>query len=88
MGIDVNIYKLKVGDKVVVTERGQTHTMTVHHISPAGSMGRRESAGPSIGAWIRPGGYGLFFDYSTTGVDVQPHTEGGRITDPQKESTP
>lgn len=71
MGINITTERVKVGDKLVVTRDGRTNLMTVHHISPAGSMGRRESAGPSIGAWIRPGGYGLFFDYSTTGVQVR-----------------
>lgn len=70
--IRVNTYALKVGDKVAVTTNGQTHIMTVHYISPAGSMGRAERHGPHIQAWIRPGGYGVGFDYSTTTVDVGP----------------
>ena len=71
MSIDYNTYRAKIGDKIVVTRDGRTNLMVVHHISPPMSMGRRESAGPSIGAWIRPGGYGLFFDYHTEGVDVR-----------------
>ena len=71
MAINVNIYRVEVGDKLVVTRDGRTNLMVVHTISPAMSAGRRESSGPRIHAWIRPGGYGIAFDYSTQGVDVR-----------------
>lgn len=71
MGINLTTERVKVGDKLVVTRDGRTNLMTVHHVSVPGSMGRRESAGPYISAWIRPGGYGMGFDYSTTGLQVR-----------------
>lgn len=44
-------------------------TFTVHTVSPAGSGGRSFAAGPIIGAWIRPGGYGVTIDEGTQGVE-------------------
>ena len=71
MGINVTTERLKIGDKLVVTRDGRTNLMTVHTILPKGWGGVRESAGPHILAWIRPGGYGVGFDYSTTGLEVR-----------------
>lgn len=70
--IDVNIYALKIGDKVEVTRDGQSHVMEVYMIHAPGTWGTSHAAGPHICAWIRPGGYGVTFDYSTTGIDVKP----------------
>lgn len=70
-----HLESLTIGAKLAVTRDGRTNLMSVWSISPAGSMGRRESAGPYIQAWIRPGGYGLGFDYSTTGVQIRALTE-------------
>lgn len=71
MGIDVNTHRVKVGDKLVVTRDGRTNLMTVWLISPGGEAGRAERHGRRIHAQIRPGGYGVAFDYSTTGLDVR-----------------
>jgi hypothetical protein len=71
MGINLTTERVKVGDKLVVTRDGRTNLMEVYSIDPAGSMGRREPAGPRIGAWIRPGGYSVTFDYSTAGLAVR-----------------
>lgn len=71
MGINLTTERLKIGDKLVVTRDGRTNLMTVWHISPAGSGMTRESAGPHIHAQIRPGGFGVTFDYSTTGLTVR-----------------
>lgn len=71
MGINVTTERLKIGDKLVVTRDGRTNLMEVWHISPPMSGGRRESAGPMIHAHIRPGGWGVTFDYSTHIVQVR-----------------
>lgn len=71
MGINLTTERVKVGDKLVVTRDGRTNLMTVWHVDPPGTGMRRESAGPLVHAWIRLGGYGLAFDYSTQGVQVR-----------------
>jgi hypothetical protein len=71
----MNLESLKLGDKLVVTRDGRTSIMTVWHISPPMSGGRRESAGPMIHAQIRPGGWGVTIDYSTFSIQAR------RLTD-------
>lgn len=77
MSINVNTHALKIGDKVLVTPKGdeRTYEMTVWYISPAGSGAQAERHGPIIHAHIRKGGYGVGFDYSTTTCDVEPYVE-------------
>lgn len=62
---NLSLEKLKVGDKLTIHVDAKPYTMTVWHIEPKGSAGRRESAGPWIMAHIRPGGFGVGFDYTT-----------------------
>lgn len=62
---DLSLEKLKVDDKLIITVDTTAYEMTVWHIEPKGSAGRRESAGPWIMARIRPGGFGVGFDYTT-----------------------
>ena len=76
MSIDVNTSRVKVGDKLVVTRDGRTNLMEVWSISAAGTGARAERHGPMIHAWIRPGGYGVAFDYSTIGYDIRVLGEG------------
>ena len=60
------------GDKFTLDGK----TFTVHTVSLPGSGGRSFAAGPIIGAWLRPGGYGVTIDESTTGVEwIQPEPE-------------
>lgn len=61
----LNLELLKLRDKLVVTRDGQEHIMEVYSLTAPGDMGRRFSAGPRVGAWIRPGGYSVNFDYET-----------------------
>jgi hypothetical protein len=75
MSIDYNTHRAQIGDKLAVTKDGRTNLMVVHSIMAPGWGGVRESAGPHVMAWIRPGGYGVGFDYSTTGLDVRALTE-------------
>lgn len=64
--INVNTYNLKPGDKlVVIDDRGTERVMEVAWVDSPGSTGRAASAGPRIGAHIRPGGYSISFDYTT-----------------------
>jgi hypothetical protein len=60
----LNTTALKVGDKLVIERDGQEHVMEVYSISDPGTAGTAYYHGPHIGAWIRPGGYGVNFDYS------------------------
>lgn len=62
---NLSLEKLKVDDKLRITIDGRTYDMTVWRIEKAGSAGRRHSAGPYIMAHIRPGGFGVGFDYDT-----------------------
>ena len=62
---DVNLYDLKVGDKLLITQDGKPYEMTVSNILPPMSGGRAQQAGPWIMTHIRPGGYGVGFDYTT-----------------------
>lgn len=63
----------KIGDQFKLNDQ----LFTVHTVSPAGSGGRSFAAGPSIGAWLRPGGYGVTIDESTKGVEwIDPSTTG------------
>lgn len=57
-----NTYAARVGDTVTITRDGKDIDMTVSHITPAGVGGSSFARGPSIGAHIRPGGYGISFD--------------------------
>jgi hypothetical protein len=59
-----NTHRARVGDIISVTVDGRDYQMTVWHISPPGTGATRYSAGPHIHAQIRPGGYGITFDYS------------------------
>ncbi|MEN3225159.1 MULTISPECIES: hypothetical protein [Mycolicibacterium] len=59
----VNVWNLKVGDKV--REKGKAYDLTVSFISPPMSGGRAEHHGPRITAHIRPGGYSVDFDAQT-----------------------
>lgn len=56
----VNVWSLKVGDKV--REEGMDYDLIVHMILPPMDGGRAEHHGPRILAHIRPGGYGTSFD--------------------------
>lgn len=60
----VNVWRLKVGDKV--REKGKDYELTVSSIAPPMSGGRAERHGPSITAHIRPGGYSTSFDAETS----------------------
>jgi len=61
----LNLYALKVGDEIIVGTRGSTPSvMTVYRIDPPGTYATSHTDGPHINAHIRPGGYGLSFDYS------------------------
>lgn len=62
-----NTHRARVGDIISVTVDGRDYQMTVWRIEPAGTAGTRYSDGPHIAAWIRPGGYGINFDYSNIG---------------------
>ena len=64
----MSVHTLEVGDRIAVTRDGRTYEMTVHTITPAMSAGRAVSAGPSVMAWIRPGGYGVTIDAHTSGM--------------------
>lgn len=55
----------KPGDQFTLDGR----TFTVHNVSAPGVDGRSMAAGPIIGAWLRPGGYGVTIDESTKGVE-------------------
>lgn len=66
-----HLESLRVGDKLAVTRDGRTNLMTIWSISPAGSGMRAHRHGPRVHAHIRPGGYGVDFDYSTTGLSVR-----------------
>lgn len=69
--MSLNNRTAKPGDQFTLEGR----LLTVHTVSPAGSGGRSFAAGPSIGAWIRPGGYGVTIDESTPGVHwIEPET--------------
>lgn len=72
MSINVNTSVLKIGDKITVTTDRRSYEMTVWSISEPGTAGRAYRHGRWIHAWIRPGGYGVTFDYSTTTVTVDP----------------
>lgn len=51
-------------------------TFTVYLVSPPGSGGRSYAAGPIIGAWLRPGGYGVTIDEGTPGVEwIEPEAQ-------------
>lgn len=69
-----NAYRAKVGDRITVP--ADTHsnaerlTLTVSHIAPPMSGGRRESEGPQIIAHVRPGGYSIAIDATTKDVEV------------------
>ena len=60
-----DIYTVKPGDVLEITRDGSTSRMTVSRVEPAGSSGRAYSAGPSVSAAIRPGGYATTFDAGT-----------------------
>jgi hypothetical protein len=60
-----NIHSVKPGDILDITRDGHTSRMTVSRVEPAGSSGRAYSAGPSVSAAIRPGGYATTFDSGT-----------------------
>lgn len=64
-----SVYTLTVGDEIDVTRDGRTSRMTVWAIVPAMSAGRAISAGPSVMAHTRPGGYGVTIDDHTRGLD-------------------
>ena len=67
-------YRAKIGDKITVPANGTASperlTLTVSHIAPPMSGGRRESEGPQITAHTRPGGYSITIDATTKGVEV------------------
>ena len=60
----LNTYTAKPGDKF----RDDRHVYTVRRVFPAGSMGTRESAGPTILGSISLGGYVRTIDASTDGI--------------------
>ena len=62
-GVGVDVWKAKVGDRV--RQLDSPHVLTVWRIDPPGSAGRAHRHGPSVNAWIRPGGYGVAFDAET-----------------------
>jgi hypothetical protein len=88
MSINLTTENLKVGDKVDITRDGKTYTMNVWHISEPGSGATRVSAGPLIHTQIRPGGYGQTFDYSTTGITVDPHVEEAPAEEVEEDRDP
>ena len=52
-------------------------TFTVYLVSPAGSGGTSYAHGPQIGAWLRPGGYGVSIDEGASGVAWLPREVDG-----------
>lgn len=62
---NLSLERIQVGDKLRITLDGKTYDMVVWRTERAGSAGRRHSAGPYIMAHIRPGGFGVGFDYDT-----------------------
>jgi len=56
--------QIKVGDKLHIVADGREHIMVVFNIYPPGEGGKSFASGPTIHAWIEPGGYGKAFDNS------------------------
>lgn len=58
-----NVHAARVGDRVTLDRPGhEPLALIVHTVSAPGTGGRAYYAGPSVSAWIRPGGYGVTFD--------------------------
>lgn len=68
-----DVFAAQVGDRITVASGSGGRTeMTVWQLVPALSAGRSVSAGPTVMAHIRPGGYGVSFD-AQTAVNYDPH---------------
>lgn len=69
-GEPYDVFRAQIGDRITVKGHTPDHRtdMTVSRLSPAGSGGRRVSAGPAVSAHVRPGGYAVTFDADTKSV--------------------